>query len=149
MSRRTERLGNLFRSTLGELLFSKLSDPRIEPGKTSITRVEMAEDLLTAKVYVSVMGTDADQRRTVRALQHAAGRIQELLARQIRLRSTPILQFVSDENFKKTLETYALIQKAMEEIRRKEDALAADDEGGEDENGEGPDTPAPPSPESP
>lgn len=124
MTRRTERISSLIRSTLGELLLTKLSDPRVDPGKTSITRVEIQEDLLAAKVYVSVMGTDGAQRRTIRALIHAAGHIQELMARKIRLRHTPILEFLLDVDFKKTLKTYELIQQAMEEIREKQ----ADDE---------------------
>lgn len=122
MSRRTQRVGNLIRNTLGELLFSKLSDPRIDPGRTSITRVEVPEDLLTARVYVSVMGTEAEQRRTVQGLQHAAGKLQEELAARIRLRHTPKLSFELDERFKRTLETLETIEKAMAEIRQREQA---------------------------
>jgi len=122
MSRRTERVGNLIRNTIGRLLPTKLSDPRIDPARTSITHVEVAEDLLTARVFVSVIGTEAEQRRTLKGLCHAAGRVQNLLARRIRLRHTPVLEFMLDENFKKTLQTLDLIQQAMEEIRRKEQA---------------------------
>ena len=73
MSRRTERVGNLIRSTIGELLLSKISDPRIDPARTSITRVEVPEDLLSAKVYISVLGNETQERTTLRALRHAAG----------------------------------------------------------------------------
>jgi len=135
MTRRTERIGSLIRSTLGELLLSKLSDPRIDPARTSVTRVEVPEDLLTAKVYVSVLGTDAEQRRTLRALRHAAGHIQKLMTRRIRLRHTPVLDFALDTSFKKTLETYGIIQQAMAEIRpedtvadRQEDAAGPGEE---------------------
>jgi len=120
MSRRTERISSLMRETLGQILLSKLSDPRVDPARTSITRVEIPEDLLTAKVYVSVIGTEAEQRLTIRALRHAAGHIQELMMRQIDLRHTPILDFELDVNFKKTLETYRIIEQAMAEIRQKE-----------------------------
>ena len=122
MNRRTERVSSLIRDTLGEILLSKMSDPRIDPARVSVTRVEMPEDLLTARVYVSVIGTDAQQRNALRALQHAAGRIQELLMRQISLRNTPHLEFVTDESFKKTLETYQIIQKAMDELHQKDQA---------------------------
>jgi len=120
MSRRTERVNSLMRETLGQILLSRLSDPRVDPARTSITRVEIPEDLLTAKVYVSVIGSEAQQRRTLRALRHAAGHIQELMMRQIDLRHTPILDFELDVNFKKTLETYRIIEQAMAEIRQKE-----------------------------
>ena len=127
MSRRKQRVGNLVRNTIGQLLLSKISDPRIDPAKTSVTRVDIPEDLLTAKVYVSVMGTDAEQRRALQALRHAAGHIQELMMRQISLRHTPALEFVLDTNFKKTLQTYAIIEQAMEEIRQKQQAEQTDE----------------------
>ncbi len=120
MSRRSERVANLIRNTVGQLLLTKLSDPRIDPALTSITRVEVPEDLLTARVYVSVVGSDAEQRDAVRALRHASGYIQELMMRQVQLRNTPVLDFVLDVKFKKTLQTYRLIDQAMAEIREKE-----------------------------
>ncbi|MCK4276891.1 MAG: 30S ribosome-binding factor RbfA, partial [Phycisphaerae bacterium] len=104
MGRRSERVGNLIRQTIGELLLSKLSDPRLDPAATSVTHVEMTDDLLGAKVYVSVMGDEAAQRKALRALRGAAGHIQKLMMRQIRLRHTPVLDFVLDTNFKKTLQ---------------------------------------------
>ena len=120
MSRRTDRVGNLIRNTLGELLFTKLADPRVDPGRVSITRVEVPEDFLTARVFVSVMGTQAEGRKALRGLQDSAGRLQEHLSRLIRMRNTPRLTFVLDEQFKRTLETLDLIERAMDEIRRKE-----------------------------
>lgn len=122
MSRRSERVGHLIRNTIGQLLLSKLSDPRVDPARTAITRVEVPEDLLTARVYVSVMGTEAQQRRTLRALRHAGGHIQELMMQRISLRHTPLLEFVLDTNFKRTLQTLNIIQQAMDETRRKEHA---------------------------
>ena len=131
MSRRTERVGNLLRELIAEAVMRRIADPRVDPGKTSITRVEVAEDLLTAKVYVSVMGEPADQRRCVEALSHAAGHIQELISPGITLRNMPILSFHMDEQFKKTMETLSLIQQAMDEIHEKEAAAASNDDGDE------------------
>ncbi|MHC4562642.1 MAG: 30S ribosome-binding factor RbfA [Planctomycetota bacterium] len=125
MSRRTERVGSLLRSTIADVLFRHIADPRIDPARTSVTRVEVPEDLLTAKVYVSVMGEPAEQRRTLEALRHAAGRIQDLMMRQVSLRHTPTLVFVLDEQFKKTMATLSLIQQAMDEIHEKEAAAEA------------------------
>ena len=117
MSRRTQRLNSLIREVLGRLVRTKLSDPRIDPARTTLTRVETAEDLLTARVYVSVLGTDAEQRRAVSALTRAAGRLQELMMREVRLRHTPVLSFEIDWQYKDTLETLSLIEQAMAEIR--------------------------------
>jgi len=120
MTRRTDRVGSLIRETLGQLLLTKLSDPRIDPARTSIVRVEVTEDLLMAKVFISVMGSDAQQRTTLQALRHAAGHFQELMARQITLRHTPRLDFRLDVQFKKTIQTLEILQEISQELREKE-----------------------------
>ena len=107
---------------------------RLDPAGVSVTRVEVAEDMTRAKVFCSVLGSDAQQRTALRALQSAAGRIQALMMRQVHLRFTPVLHFVPDVRFKKSLETLALIQQAMEELRAEEGAEppppAEDEENG-------------------
>src|ERR1039457_2106974 len=103
MSRRTDRIASLIRDTIGQLILTKLADPRVNPALTSVTQVEVHEDLLTAKIYISVMGSEAQQKLTLQALQHASGHIQELMAREITLRNTPILSFVHDVKFKKAM----------------------------------------------
>jgi ribosome-binding factor A len=147
MSRRTQRIESLIRDTIGMLLLTKIADPRIDTARTSVTRVEVPTDLLTAKVYVSVMGTEAEQRSTLRALRHAAGHIQELMARQVQLRVTPKLNFLLDEQFKKTLQTLAIIQQATEEIRLKDEKRGLASAGGPESQaaGAGRDEPKEPS----
>ncbi|KKL81065.1 hypothetical protein LCGC14_1998460, partial [marine sediment metagenome] len=83
MSRRTERIAKSIQQVISRILRTDLADPRIDTAVTSITRVEVAEDLLRAKVYVSVIGRESRQRLTVEALNHAAGRIQARLREQI------------------------------------------------------------------
>jgi len=131
------------RQIVGELLLTKLSDPRIDRARTSVTRVEVAEDLLTAKVYISVMGTEGRQNRTLQALRHASGHIQELMMRQMSLRTTPVLSFLVDTEFKKTLETLNIIQRVADEIRQKDEALQAGPDDGQTTPGEGEQTPPP------
>jgi len=116
---------SLIQSVLGDILLKKLSDPRVDPARTSITRVEVPEDLLSAKVYVSVIGTRHEQNNAVAALQHAGGHLQELMAAEITLRHTPILRFELDVQFKKALETLRIIRQASEELRAKDAARAA------------------------
>lgn len=122
MSRRTERVARLIQQTLGQIILEGMSDPRIDPARTSITRVEVADDFTRAKIFISTMGSEADQRKALWALRHAAGRLQERMMEQIRLRSTPVLVFEMDVQFKKSLSTLALIQEAMEELRQREQA---------------------------
>lgn len=120
MSRRTDRVDSVVRRTLGQLLLTRLSDPRIDPARTTITKVMVSEDLTTAKVYVSVIGSEADQRKALAALTHASGHLQELLIQQVTLRQTPVLNFILDTGFKKALQTLEIIDQAMAEIRARE-----------------------------
>jgi len=133
MTRRTQRVGSLVREALGRLLLSDLSDPRIDTARTSVVRVEVPEDLMTARVFVSVLGDEALQRKTLRALKHATGHIQELLGRRLSLKHTPRLTFEFDKNFQGTLEIYRIIEEAMQEIRDKEPSEPQDESGESDE----------------
>lgn len=99
---------------------TKLSDPRIDPARTTITKVAVTDDLASARVYVSVIGSQADQRKALAALKHAAGHLQELMMREVSLRQTPVLNFVLDTDFKRTLETMGIIDQAMAEIQCRE-----------------------------
>ena len=121
MNRRTERIGKLLQHEIGKILIEKLADPRIDAARTSITRVKVQEDLLAAKVYVSIIGTEAQQRRCIEALERAAGRIRILVRDEVRIRYMPALVFVADQQFKETLETWNLIRQAMDEIHDRED----------------------------
>ena len=128
MSRRTERIGKLLQQTIGQILLRALSDPRIDVARTSITRVKVQEDLLRAKVYVSVMGGEAQQHLAIRALNHAAGRVAGLCRQQVKLRYMPALSFLLDEQFKGALKTWDIIRQAMDEIRAKEAQQAPGDD---------------------
>lgn len=130
----------MIRNTLGPILLAKMSDPRFDPVKTSITHVEVPEDLLTARVFVSVAGeAPKEERRTIIALEHAAGYLQEQMMKKIQLRNTPKLTFQIDEKYKKTMRTLSLISEVSEELREKDRARAqAEALEAEKENGSAP-----------
>ena len=69
---RPERVGSLLREVLSETICFRLQDPRIEP-LTSITRVEVTNDLSVARIFISVPGGDVAERRTMAAIEHATG----------------------------------------------------------------------------
>ncbi len=144
MSRRTEKVASLIRRVISQGIATKLSDPRISPF-TSVTRVEVSGDLMHAAVYVSVMGTEADERTTMAGLQRARGVLQSLLARKLTTRHCPQLRFVVDRGIKKQMETLELIDRISEELRESEAARqstgaegAADRRDAETSPGEGP-----------
>jgi len=111
---RPERVANVVRAVVGDAITNKLSDPRIEP-ITSVTRVEVSMDLEHARVFISVMGPPASQRRTMKGLASALGYIQTLVARQLPIRQCPQLTFHLDESIKRAAETIQLINETMAE----------------------------------
>jgi ribosome-binding factor A len=117
---RKEKIASVVQSVVGDAILHRLNDPRVEP-LTTVTRVEVTGDLLFAKVYLSVLGDEAAERRTLQALRHAAGFIQKMLARQLSIRQCPELRFEVDRGIKEARRTLAL----LEENRRLEPELCA------------------------
>ena len=75
----------------------EVKDPRISP-LTSVTGTEVAPDLKTCKVYISVYGDAEAGKRTMEGLHSAARFIRGELARKVNLRNTPELTFVLDDS---------------------------------------------------
>lgn len=114
-ARRIERVASLIRTILAEAIQTRLNDPRI-PAITSITRVEIAADFSVARVYVSVMASDAGRRTCLRALQSSAKHLRWMLGGELSLRKTPTLDFRLDESLRHGFETVQIIERAMEAL---------------------------------
>lgn len=100
-SRRVLKAAEAIREVVGMAVLTDLRDPRIE--NVTVTRVEMSPDLRSAKVYVSVMGSDAKQRLAVKGLESSAGYLQSRVAERIDTRYTPKLFFKLDDGVKKSI----------------------------------------------
>jgi len=96
MSQRTDRLDSQIRSELMELLQREMKDPRI--GFATITRVETARDLGSARVWVSILGTDVEREKTMRALTDAAPWLRRRLAERLTIRHMPQLVIKHDDS---------------------------------------------------
>lgn len=94
MTRRTDRVGDLLRAELAELLAREVNDPRARGAV--VTAVDPSPDLKSAEVQVSVLGGDAQREEAIAALQGAAGFLRSRLARKVRLRNVPELRFHLD-----------------------------------------------------
>ncbi len=110
---RLARVSEVIREVAAETILFQIRDPRVK--HTTVTRVETAGDLQHAKVYVSIMGSEAQQAKGVVALQNAAGFIQSKLAKRLATRFLPTLSFHLDEGIKKSIEVARIL---MEEKRR-------------------------------
>ncbi len=126
MSYRIPRLASVVRNVVSDTITNRVSDPRIHRF-TSVTRVELSADLKFADVYVSVMGTDAQARTTMKGLESARGMVQSRLARRLTTRQCPLVRFHLDMGIKLGIET---IRRLDEEFAHDRDAqMEADDDG--------------------
>ncbi len=106
---RKEKVGSVVRDIISAALSRRIQDPRVAP-LTTITRVEVSRDLLVAKVYLSVQGDEATERRTLAAIRHAGGYLQRMVAGQLTMRHCPELRFEIDKTAKHVRRTLELLR---------------------------------------
>jgi ribosome-binding factor A len=122
---RKERVASVIRRVVGEAIAHRLSDPRVAP-LTTVTRVTLTGDLLIAKVYLSVRGDGADERRTLAGVRHASGFIQRMVAKALPIRHCPGLRFEIDQGTKGARRTLELL---AENRRREPESFESEDGG--------------------
>ncbi|WP_029231491.1 30S ribosome-binding factor RbfA [Butyrivibrio sp. VCB2006] len=115
-SNKNKRINGEVMKVISEALrYSK--DPRISP-MTSVMDVEVAPDLKTCKVWVTVMGDDEDRARTAEGLKSAAGYVRSTLAKELNMRYTPEIRFIMDDSIE-----YAInMSKKIDEVAAKDNA---------------------------
>ncbi|MDA0769453.1 MAG: ribosome-binding factor A [SAR202 cluster bacterium Casp-Chloro-G4] len=116
MSRRMERVNVLVRQEISQIMFADLNDPRLS-GVVSVTRVDTAPDLRSAKVYISVYGDAEAKKRNMAALTSAGGFIHRVLKRNLSsLKYIPVLSFELDESIEKGAEMIKMINKIVPDL---------------------------------
>jgi ribosome-binding factor A len=96
MTRRTQQMGEFLREEVIDIIRSELDDPRL--GFWTVTRVEVPSDMRSARIYVSVLGSDGERKETLTALRGAAGFIRGHLKPRMRTRTIPDLDFRDDRS---------------------------------------------------
>jgi ribosome-binding factor A len=91
----------------------ELKDPRI--GFVTVTGVETSPDLRHARVFVSVLGSEAKRKRTLDGLAAAHGVLQARLARELRMKRTPQLAFEYDPTVERGVRMTQLIDELASE----------------------------------
>ena len=114
MSRRTERVESLIQIELGELILGKLKDPGVA-GLVTVTKVGVAPDLKSARVYYSVMGEKDQKEEVGLALERARGFLQHEIAGALKFRFTPRLSFCLDESVEEGFQIDRIIQHLHQE----------------------------------
>ncbi len=124
-NRRTAKVAEAIREVVSSTILFELRDPRIQ--HVTVLSVEVPNDLRTAKVHVSVMGDESQQRLTMGGLDAARGFLQGKVGDRVNLRFTPILSFELDEGVKKSVEASRILRQLAEE--REAEAQAAGERG--------------------
>jgi ribosome-binding factor A len=112
MTQRTDRVDELLRQEIGQLLARDVADPRI--GFATITDVETTPDLRHAKVWVSVIGTDEERHAAVAALAHAMPFIRHELGVRLRIKRIPELHVRLDDTSERGTRILRLINELEE-----------------------------------
>ncbi len=100
-------------------ILTELRDPRVK--NVTVTRVEMLPDMREARVYVSIMGSPAEENLALHGLQSARGFLQAKLAERIESRYIPRLHFILDQGVKRSLEVARILRDVLPENRTEAD----------------------------
>ncbi len=107
-SDRMRRVNEAMREVLSAAITTELKDPRV--GFVTVTAVETSPDLRHARVFVSVLGNPGERRRSLKALDSAHGYLQRRVAAELRMKNTPLIQFVYDETPERGMRINELLQ---------------------------------------
>ncbi len=115
---RGERLASQFREEIYKVIAGKLRNRYSSLSAIiSVTQADVAPDLKTAKVYISIYDPDAARKdASFEILKENAGFIRHELSQILHLRTVPELTFILDES----MEYGAKIDRIIEELEHKE-----------------------------
>jgi len=100
MTRRIQRLNNLFRHEVSELLQRQVKDPRLG-SFIAVTEVSISPDLRYARIFVSHICSEEQKQDTMSALTSASGFFRRELAKRLKLRYIPELSFQWDDSIER------------------------------------------------
>jgi ribosome-binding factor A len=109
------RVDEAVREVLGDAVSQDLKDPRV--GFVTVTEVRTSPDLRHARVFVSVLGTPDERAATLEGLRSGHGVLQARVARELRLKRTPALEFALDDTAERAARLEALIDDVTEDRR--------------------------------
>jgi ribosome-binding factor A len=116
MSHRIERVNNLIRQEISELLQRQVKDPRLGTF-VAVTEVVTSPDLRHAKVFVSCISSKEEKQETLSALAGASRFFRKELAKNLRLRHIPELSFHWDDSIERGDHLLRLIDQVSSQDR--------------------------------
>ena len=116
-NRRSVRVAEAVREEVASFLTEGAKDPRLV-GFVTVTGVDVTNDLRHARVFVSIMGSETERSTTLEGLESLASHLRSRVARTLRLRSAPEVEFRLDQ----TVERAARIESLLSDLRRDEES---------------------------
>ena len=110
---RMRRVNEAVKEVLSTHIAGDLRDPRI--GFVTVTSVETSPDLRRARVFVSVLGTEEERESSLAGLHAAHGRLQSQVASELRMKRTPVLEFVYDDSIDTGMRISSLLEEEESE----------------------------------
>lgn len=110
---RLEKIQEFIKQEISKMILTELKDPRI--GFVTVTQVEATADLRSAKVYVSLLGSDDQKAATWEGLQKALGYLRAEVGKRIRMKFSPELSLHLDESLQYSTRIQELLIKIKEE----------------------------------
>ncbi|MCB1112010.1 MAG: 30S ribosome-binding factor RbfA [Chlamydiales bacterium] len=117
---RTDRLNSLLREVISDVIRRDVKNQMLTQLLT-VTRVDISKDLRHAKVYVSVIGSDAEKNETIAILQAASGFIAVSSSKKVVMRHFPELLFRLDDSVDKHMRVEELLKQVNEEKTHREE----------------------------
>lgn len=112
--KRSQRVGDLIREEVAEIIMYRLKDPRI--GFVTVTGVDMSPDMKSARIYVSVL-KEEDREVTLEILNSSKHFIRSLLAKRLTMKFIPTVEF----RFDTSIEYGYKIDKLLKEIKDRDE----------------------------
>jgi ribosome-binding factor A len=109
---RMRRVNEAVREVLS-LAIGDIKDPRV--GFVTVTAVDTSPDLRRARVYVSVLGDQAERDQSLAGLTSSHGFLQSRVARELRMKRTPQLEFSYDDSADRGMRITELLREVDEE----------------------------------
>ena len=130
-SRRTLKAASAIREVVSMAILADMKDPRVR--NVTVTFVEVSPDMRQAKVHVSIMGDETQQRLSLRGLESAAGYLQSKISDRIETRYIPRLEFVLDQGVKQSIEIAKILNRVLPPGDDESDKIEAEVEEETDE----------------
>jgi len=111
--RKKKRIEEILRREISAIVLHEMRDPRL--GMSTLTRIELAEDQRSAKVFLLIHGEPDEVQNTLATFERARGFVQGLIGKRCGLRWTPILSFREDTDLRAELRINTLIDQAISE----------------------------------